>query len=77
MRKMLEGVEADADARIESIDKELVDLKAQSDDLINDLMNRDQDIFAPCLKLKNKVVLYQDKNSKASQLLKHSEAAST
>ena len=74
---MLDRVEADADARIQSIDKELVDLKEQSAELINDLMKKDQDIFAPCLKPKNKVILHQNKDSKASRLLKDSEVAST
>ena len=63
---MLDRVEADADERIRSIDKDLIDLNAQSTELINDLMQKDQDIFAPCLKLKNKVILHQERNSKAS-----------
>ena len=61
---MLDGIEADATQEIDTIER-------QKQQLLKELMIKDRDIFAPCLKLKNKIQLQPD--ASAIALLRRSE----
>ena len=61
---MLDDIEADATQEIDTIER-------QKQQLLKELMIKDRDVFAPCLKLKNKIQLQPD--ASAIALLRRSE----
>lgn len=67
----------DVDDRLGQIEERMAAVKHETISLKTDLMKQDSDIFAPCLKLKNKVVLRTELNCRATKILKASGLAPT
>ena len=54
---MLHNIDTERLAKISAIDNELSQIEKDKQILIKELMITHKDVFAPCLKLKNKVIL--------------------